>query len=287
MPFKPMLASPADLTALRFPVIASPKLDGIRATIVGGKLLSRSLRPIPNSGMYEALSHPDLTGLDGELVVGLPTDGDVYHKTTSGVMTRGGLRDWGFHVFDDASDPGGFSARLESARRRVANAGPRLILHEHKTTTCLDDLLTYENQCVTAGYEGLILRDPLGPYKFGRSTSNEGWMLKVKRFEDSEAEVIGVEEEMSNQNTAETNELGRTQRSTAREGLVGKGTMGALVVRDIKSGVEFSIGTGFDAGDRAAVWTAGDVVKYKFFPIGVKDKPRHPVFQGRRSRVDM
>lgn len=112
-------------------------------------------------------------------------------------------------------------------------------------------------------------------------------MLKLKRFEDSEAEVLGIEEEMHNANTAETNELGRTKRSTAKAGLVGKGTMGALIVRDVKTGVEFNIGSGFTAHDRTEAWKPGELVKYKFFPVGVKDKPRHPVFLGRRSKLDV
>src|SRR5690606_8348078 len=75
------------------------------------------------------------------------------------------------------------------------------------------ELLDYERVTVDAGFEGLILRDPNGPYKYGRSTAREGWMLKLKRFKDSEAEVIGVEEEMHNGNEAKVNALGLTERS--------------------------------------------------------------------------
>ena len=143
-------------------------------------------------------------------------------------------------------------------------------------------LLKYEASALAKGFEGLILRDPDGLYKCGRSTIKDQGLLKLKRFEDSEAEIIGVEEEMFNGNEAETNELGRTKRSTAKAGLVGKGTMGAIVVRDLVSKVEFNIGTGFDAEDRKKDWPIGTVVKYKFFPVGVKDKPRHPVYLGVR-----
>ena len=68
-------------------------------------------------------------------------------------------------------------------------------------------------------------------------------------------------------------------------------TMGALIVRDIVTGVEFNIGTGFTAADRREWWewfvaqterTPKPVVKYKSFPIGTKDKPRHPVYLGLR-----
>ncbi len=285
--FKPMLASPADLASLKFPLLASPKLDGIRATVVGGTLLSRSLKPIPNRIISRELSSKKLDGLDGELIVGSPTDKDVYRTTVSGVMGVEAESSWRFFVFDDHSNPGEFRSRLDATQGRIAAGGGRVVVHEHVEISDSDLLLAYEARTVAAGYEGLILRDLSGPYKFGRSTTKEGWMLKLKRFEDSEAVVIGVEEEMFNGNTAETNELGRTKRSTAKAGLVGKGTMGALVVRDVKTEVEFNIGTGFTAADRARQDWVGKTVKYKFFPVGVKDKPRHPVFLGIRSAIDL
>jgi DNA ligase-1 len=287
--FKPMLAVAADINKLRFPLLASPKLDGIRASVVDGKLLSRTLKPIPNREIYKSLSFITLNGLDGELIVGKPTDKDVYRNTTSGVMSHDKSPLWRYYVFDDHSHSGEFQERLAvSARRATGAAAIGLVFaHEHKWVDRADELLEYESTCVDAGYEGLILRDPRAPYKHGRSTAGEGWMLKLKRFEDSEAVVIGVEEEQHNGNLAETNELGRTKRSTAKAGKVGKGTMGALIVRDVKTGVEFNIGTGFTAADRADEWANGLIVKYKHFEVGAYLKPRHPVYLGRRDKIDL
>ena len=86
--FKPMLAAPADLDNIKFPVYASAKLDGIRATVVDGDVLSRSLKLISNHAIAEALSSSQWNGLDGELIVGPATDKDVYNKTTRGVNKR-------------------------------------------------------------------------------------------------------------------------------------------------------------------------------------------------------
>jgi len=71
--------------------------------------------------------------------------------------------------------------------------------------------------------------------------------------------------------------------------------MGTLIVRDIKTGVEFEIGTGFTAADRESIWfdyldyprAKWPLVKYKHFPSGAKDKPRHPVFLGWRDKMDV
>ena len=137
-----------------------------------------------------------------------------------------------------------------------------------------------------------MLRHPDGPYKHGRSTAKEGWLLKVKRFEDSEARIIGFSELMHNANEAKRNELGHLERSSHKANKVGKQMLGALTVQDLKTKVEFDIGTGFTEDQRRLLWATGDnllgkVVKYKSQPTGVKEKPRFPVFLGFRDKVDM
>ena len=97
---------------------------------------------------------------------------------------------------------------------------------------------------------------------------------------------------MHNDNEAETNALGRTERSTKKEGMVGAGTLGGFNVRDLKSGVEFSIGSGFTADERSRYWSVrkavvGGIVKYKYFATGSKDKPRFPIYLGVRDKIDV
>lgn len=292
--FKPMLAADADPALLRFPLMASPKLDGIRASVVNGKLLTRSLKEVPNRHLFHSLSLDALDGLDGELIVDSPMAPDVYRKTVSGVMSHEGISGAAFHVFDLHNRNAPYHERLQELREFKWPAGLQVSVSILPQAHIQDEqqLTTYEAALVSCGYEGVILRDAEAPYKFGRSTAKEGYLLKLKRFQDSEAEVLEVIEEMFNANDAQTNELGRTQRSTAKANLVPKGRMGALRVRDVTTGVEFNIGTGFNDADKSDWWTnhrarIGAVVKYKFFPVGVKDKPRHPVFLGLRSKRDL
>jgi DNA ligase-1 len=285
---KPMLASPADFNILTFPKLASPKLDGIRCLVRDGVALSRHLLPIPNKFVQSVIGKKKWNGLDGELIVGPATAKDVLRVTTSGVMSVKGEPDFVFHVFDDWIMQRSYETRLEQIMFRVASLDARrtaAVVHEWVAS--MNGLATYEATQVGSGYEGVMLRDPNAGYKFGRSTAREQGLLKVKRFEDSEAIVTGIVEEMLNTNTAERDELGRTKRSKAKAGLVGKGTMGALNVRDIHTGVEFQIGSGFTAADRARTDWVGKVVKYKHFPLGVKDKPRLPVFLAVRDPLDM
>jgi DNA ligase-1 len=282
-PFKPMLASPADLDAVRYPIFASPKFDGIRCAIVGGKALSRTLKEIPSRHIFNMLSKPEYEGLDGELIVGAPTSPSCYRDTVSMVMADNKVFALTYYVFDKWDVPSPFSSRrLDLIPVATHDYMERVI---HVQIENREQLDTYEAEQVGLGHEGIMLADPDALYKFGRATTKSGELLKVKRFVDAEAVIIGHEEEMENTNTAQKNELGRTKRSTAAAGLIGKGTMGALIVRDVKTGVEFNIGTGFTAQDRlnfAMGGHLGETIKYKSFPVGVKDKPRHPVYLSLR-----
>lgn len=283
--FKPMLASPADIPNLQYPLIASPKLDGIRAVVKDGVLLSRSLKPIPNKYVQEQFAH--LEHFDGELIVGSPTAHDCYRTTNSYVMSLD-KRDFPvqFYVFDHVQSPE--KAYQDRFRHLIMADG--CTVHAMNWIEDEEELLNYEQECLALGYEGLILRDPQGKYKFGRSTAKEQILLKLKRFLDDEAVIVGFEELMHNANEATTNELGRTSRSSHQENLVPMGKLGALIV--VWQGSEFRIGTGFDDATRQHIWDAkayylNKLAKFKYFPVGMKEAPRHPVYLGLRHENDM
>lgn len=283
--FKPMLAATADENKLRFPLLASPKLDGVRAIVKDGVVLSRSLKPIPNKHV-QSLFSKRYNNCDGELIVGDPRSVTCYRDTVSGVMSEDGEPDVTFWQFDHIEHLElSYEARwmyLKSSRHAPV-LGQVLI-------TGAETLAIYERDCLSNGYEGVMLRDPNAPYKCNRSTVKEGYLLKLKRFVDAEAEVIGFEERMHNGNEATVSELGRTKRSSHKSGKTGRGDLGALLVRF--GDVEFSIGAGFTDSDRASIWKArndflGRLAKFKYFPVGVKDAPRHPVFLGWRDSNDL
>lgn len=293
---RPMLASPTkeeNLRALRYPYLASYKIDGVRAVVINGVLMSRTMKPIPNKYTQELFGRKLFEGLDGELVVGDAFDHNCMQHTMSGVMSFEGQPNVTWHIFDKWNESGCYHER---ARMAKAYAGipeyPTVTWISHKLINNYEELAIYEEQALNLGYEGIMLRSLSGPYKQGRSTLREGYLLKVKRFDDDEAEVIGYTEQMHNDNEATTDARGYTKRSTHAEGKRAAGTLGALQVRDIRTGVEFDIGTGFTAEQRLNLWEGrkylpGKLVKYKHFRIGVKDKPRFPVFLGFRDRRDM
>lgn len=292
--FKPNLA--ATLTKpelIKFPVWASPKIDGIRCVVFGGVAYSRSLKPIPNEFVqaWVRSNAKFLDGLDGELVVGDATDPNCMQNSMS-VMRKSGEPDFTFYVFDAVLPGCEFWERSDyvfdvaCSKTRPERATP---VPQH-LVAAPDSLDALEAEWLAEGYEGMMIRDHCGMYKYGRSTEREGGLVKVKRFVDAEAAVIGFVEEMRNENEATKDALGRTERSTSKAGLVGKGTLGALVVRD-ELGRVFNIGTGFTAAQRASFWLdresiAGAIVTFKHFDHGTVDAPRHPVFKSFRHIED-
>lgn len=286
MTFKPMLAhSIADIEAIRFPVMASPKLDGIRCVVRAGKVLTRSLKPVPNHFVRDRFKN--LPEVDGELILGDPTDPRVFQVTTSAVMSHDGEPDVRFHAFDSLTSPNHrFETRFETTAILLAGM-PHAQVVPHEYIESAARLAEYEEHIVSLGYEGVMVRDPAGPYKFGRSTAKQGILGKLKRFEDAEATIVGVEELHRNTNDLDTNELGYAKRSTAKGGMVAAGTLGALVVKSAEFKNTFNIGTGFTQAQRDALWAdeslIGRTVKFKFQRAGVKDVPRLPVFLGFRG----
>lgn len=294
---KPMLACPAP-SDLQYPLLASAKLDGIRCTVWSEQPMTRALKPIPNTFVRETIRAAKLPAVfDGELVVGPANAPDVYTRTTSGIMSRDGTPDFSLWVFDyvpQLADRESFSyrwGRLVDRTSAIRAFHPWFRVLPHEWVRSHEELLRFEQRCIAEGFEGVILRHPDAPYKHGRSTAKEQGMMKVKRFDDTELEVVGVVELNHNDNEAVTNELGHTQRSTAKAGLRPAGVLGALVCKWQDTTVE--VGTGFTAAQRAELWQEGPgrligrLVKVKYFAHGMVDKPRHPVFLGFRDPDDL
>ena len=285
-PFKPMLASPFDEALLKFPVLASPKLDGVRAIVRDGVVLSRALKPIPNKWVQQRFSH--LEHFDGELIVGASNYPDVLRTTTSGVMRVEGEPDVSFHVFDHVEN----HARLYTVRYDLLEEDTEInvfVVPQHELMNTFE-LNAFEHEVLAEGYEGVMLRRPDAPYKFGRSTAREGYLLKVKRFHDDEFEIVGFEEEMFNANEATTSELGRTKRSSHKANKIPKGRLGALVLK--YGDTTFNCGTGFNDAERERIWAERDshlgmLAKIKYFAHGIKDVPKLPSFLGIRDERDM
>ena len=287
---KPMLA-PNDSWDIQkdfvtFPCIGSPKIDGFRCYIKDGIPLTRSGKVQPNKFIERTLT--DLPcGLDGEL-----TAGD-FRESTSHLRRYEGEPDFTYHIFDyvtDLNKP--YLQRLEELNCLELPLFCKIL--PQYTFENMEQLLEFEQWCLNEGYEGVMVRKPNGKYKTGRSTLKEGLLIKVKRFDDAEAIITGFIEQEENQNEAFENELGYTSRSTHKENMIGKNTLGALTVKDCKTGVEFKLGSGigWTKEFKQEIWNnqanyVGKIITYKSLPCGGYDLPRNATMKGFRESWDM
>jgi len=290
--FKPMLAYGLfedDLPNLKYPLILQQKIDGIRCCIVDGKALSRKLKPIPNRFIREKLeqyqTYPVL--IDGELII----EGKTFNEVQSAVMSEEGTPNFIYKIFDYLLkwDSTSYLKRSETLHMAFPLNYARIL--NSIEINSLQQLLEWESYILKDRYEGIILRSPGAPYKFGRSTLREAGLMKFKRFTDSEAIILSSAAFLSNCNPLESDNLGYAKHSSAQINLIPENKLGSFTVRDCNPespfyNVEFNLGTGFTDEERKELWKTnqiGKIIKYKYQLHGSKDKPRIPVFLGFRE----
>lgn len=300
MSMKPMLAGqyvPAKVEG-QLPVYGQPKLDGIRMFIRDGVAWTRSLKEVRSEQVQaQVREHAHLLeGLDGEVIAGDPTAEDCYRRTSSSVMSFDKPDDVKFHIFDIWNSDDDYSHRYRQLRELFFSKGlpDWCELVEIRMLKTMEELAAYEAELLAAGHEGMILRGLQTKYKFGRGTPTKGELIKVKQFADTEAVVTDLHEFMHNSNEATINELGHMERSSHQDGLVPMDTLGKVEARGFfPDGTSYTvkIGTGFTMEQRQEIWDnrddyIGRLVKFKYFPTGVKEAPRFPVFLGFRDKLD-
>lgn len=271
---KPMLAVNApDLLKVNYPVLCSPKLDGVRCVTPYGHAKTRNDKPISNAFIRDQIERdPMARHLDGELVT-LDSGGKIksFNECSGDIRRQGGRPNWEFLVFDSISPQIlglGFTDRLAFAEEQI-RGHHHIRLVPHVLVEDIDQLTEFEAYCVAEGFEGVMIRDPHGPYKFGRSTAREGYLLKVKRFEDAEGQVIGWSPLVD------------------KNGVTDYGRAGVLSLRTTLWG-DIEVGSGFTDAQRKDIarsffdWN-GEMVTFKFQPSGMVSKPRFPVFKGIRQ----
>lgn len=296
---KAQLAVDIDFEKAIYPLMSMPKFDGVRAINLDGTLKARSLKPHENLFTTEKYSKDIYLGFDGELIVGAPNEEDTLNRTSSATRTINWNGDITWYVFDWLHPevvhlP--YIDRLHKLKDYVRNQGWALADIKVVSYTIVNNATEAEafyQKCLDEGYEGAIYRNPNAKHKSGRSTLKENDFLRAKPQSDKEAIVLSVYEAMENQNEAKVNEIGRTQRSTHQENLVGKGMVGGLVARCLATGLQINVGPGKMKHDmREYYWLhqdeiIGKIIKYKSMDKGVKDLPRFPRFIDFRSERDM
>lgn len=233
------------------------KIDGIRAYIKDGKLTSRygNVFSAPDE-FYTQISSvfPDINGLDGELVSkqGFQHTTSVVRDKTSKV-SMDYWKDICFVVFDYMSCPKTtFQKRIDILDRLKNRQNDNCRLLKKIGIVYTEDcVLDTTKKLVEAGKEGLILRNPEGLYIPGRSWD----LLKVKLFDDTEAEIIDY---------------------YPGEGKY-SGMVGGLVCK-LSDGTEFECGSGLKDSEREDPPEIGKKITVKYMGLTDAGKPRHPIF---------
>jgi len=272
------------ISNLNYPIVGSPKLDGFRV-IVDKEPKTSSLKLWPNLFVREELSNSIYDGLDGELIVGSPfmtsPIDDVFHRTSGPLRQINGKPDFTFFVFDNWID-GTYSYKERWLDRNMKSQG-RIIVLEQRLLKTPQEVLDYEIEMLSIGYEGCMIRSLTGRYKEGRCSFNDRNIFKVKPFVECEAIILNVIEGLENLNEAKMNETGHMRRSSHQENKRPKGTLGSFELKSDLWSKSFhaSTGEGFDASMKQDIWNRrdeyiGQIATVKYQKYGSREAPRIP-----------
>ena len=311
--FKPQLAKDYNPSKLKFPMWIQPKIDGVRALNIQGKLVGRSLKAHGNLWTTQKFSQECFSGLDGEMVLGNNPAAQNLCSDTSGAISRikgePELVWWCFDLVNNETKGFGYVKRYEEMRKKVSylhTAGYSSIkIVPMVKVGSMDEYNYYKEHWLQEGYEGVIIRSD-EKYKEGRSSSTKADYWRDKGFVDAEILVTGVIEGNKNNNEATVNELGRTERSSHKENQEPNGQVGSIVgtlVKDLvdpdtkalllKSGTICNMAPGAMTKEQRLYYfrnqheIVGHYAKGKLFPKGVLDKPRFFTFLSIRVQSDI
>jgi DNA ligase-1 len=289
--FKPMLVpnQVIDAKTLKYPLLASYKLDGIRCIFKDGQMYSRTLKSFPNVKLQERFSELATFTKNKEIIL----DGELLAKSLtfnelSGITRQLNMQlpeDLKFYCFD--------MIRYEDFnlgfRRRISNLETSDIRYYYMETVKqwsifkLEEIEPLYENALAWGCDGLILRDPDGRYKFGRGTIKEGLIYKMKPFQTFDAKIIEIIQATEVREGAEKkiNELGRSVTSKKKDDRILIEKASAFVV--MYKGRELKVTIAMTDEEKTEVWKnqnkyLGRWIEYKGMLVGSKDLPRHPVF---------
>lgn len=311
MSLKPLLAIDWIESAVKFPCIVQPKIDGVRGVNLTGMLTGRSLKCHANRFTTNLYSRPEYFGFDGEIVAERETHPDLCRLTTSALNTIEGEPYTHWHIFDCIDQrtitlP--YIDRLIEANHRIKwlreNGHLKLFPISYRYAHSIEELLQIDEIYLDLGYEGTIVRNPNALYKEGRAGKRNWELFRIKQFIEAEAIVEEILEGEENANEAQVNELGRQFRSSHQENMIPNGMVGSMMCRlldDIiyrgeklfEKGMLIKVSAGsMPHDDRVRFFKEQNlllkqIIKFKMFPKGVKDKPRFPTYQCIRAASDL
>lgn len=196
----PMLALPFEKRKhnIKYPCYVQPKLDGVRC--FAHKMDDETIEYTSRNGkVYETLEH--LTPyLLKTMNVGDILDGEIYvhgmhfqNIVRLVKKLRPESKNLEYHVYDLANDRIDYSDRLRVIEKIQLEGGGFFPIKIVTTlmALCEDDIYEFHSDFVKSGYEGVIIRNRSGKYKFRHRSKD---LQKYKEFKDEEFKIVGCRE---------------------------------------------------------------------------------------------
>lgn len=181
---QPMLAKNCNDYNIEFPVYVQAKLDGTRCIAVhyneDWHLVSRSGHElhVPHILEYVKKWGNPYIAYDGELYIHGESFQRINQLVSKNIPESSRLE---YHIFDCIN----YSNLMDPFWSRMCKIKNKIIpTHE---VSSYEELAVLKTKLESEGYEGVIVRNMEGVYKFGRSKD----LLKLKSFDDDEFEILG------------------------------------------------------------------------------------------------
>ncbi|MDP4945082.1 MAG: DNA ligase [Alishewanella sp.] len=228
----------------------SEKLDGVRAYWDGKQLLSRGGNIIAAPSWF--LADFPSQKLDGELWLGRQQFAATLSIVSKQQPVQSEWQQIRYYVFELPEAAGTFSDRVLAmhALKQQLNS-PYIVIVPQFRVADKQQLFNKLIELEQAGAEGLMLHHQAALYHTGRSQA----LLKLKTYQDSEAEVVGYRPGK-----------GKYQ-----------GMVGALIVKT-PEGKTFAIGSGLTDALRETPPEIGTVITYRYNGLTVHGLPRFARF---------
>lgn len=268
MQIKPMLAKKYE-GVLPKEYVLQPKLNGHRAIWDGKKLWSRQgneINSVPH--IIKELEKYDFY-LDGELY----SDKIIDFENLTGVIRRTVKFIDSTQIYFCIYDLPDTNGKPYKERREFLES-----IKFKYPLVLIEEKMDKDLNCYGKKYEGTMIRDLNSPYKPGKRSSG---LLKVKKFHDDEAEIIGVTQLFNYEKVIVEKKIpGAKQYADGTWYKNGDKTptnkIGALVCK--YKNIEFEIGSGLSDELREKFWKNPPIGKQVTFSYQVLSKNKVPIF---------
>jgi DNA ligase 1 len=290
-----------DLLSFPYPLLASEKLNGVRALVIGGQTFSRRGKIFPSFEIEVFFKH--LQDLSHQY--GLVFDGEIYSPSVRGSQLAGICNsyhksfpsDISFYAFDllslrDWTCPSrDFEHRLKDLIEVGEKHRPAFMkIVDQKLVSTPQEVSDLYEKILSEGGEGLILRSPRGIYKHGRCTINEGNVFKLKKFDLYDAKLIGYEFQSTIKAGVirEFDEFGKMKTPQKNDERTFDYSKAGVLIGEMEGGLTVRIGSGLSYLEKKAIVDHWDRYKDRFFSfkassLDKKDRLIWPTFVSWRD----